>query len=430
MSELGDGALDALFRAGPLLAAEAGEAGGVVARSDVAADPVHLVGRHVDLVALGVAQFQVLALDAADSALDEACEAGDAVFDVDDVVAGREVGEERLASGPAFARQPAALFDEPEDFGVGEERERRVGGGEPPTMRERAVDDADGTGRGGRGLRGEGGRDAFLGQYFSRALGLLGDDDQCAAASGRLGGVGGESAEPAAVGIRLGERKAGRGGIVGGGWLLGGGVGPAIDGPAREVELPVVGVEQGAELLLWSMGKREARGQFVARLEVLTHLLGLCVVLFQCVGDVHGFVEDEQAGGGQVLEHVSRRQEWQVEALFGERISGRKAGELLFEPLAHLGGAAAQIELLRERRGRGGQVDQLAGGADSGGLKQLLGALGIDVEAAKALDAVTEEFDSQRGVFGRGEAIDDASAAGDVTGQLHERLRLIAEGEK
>ena len=89
MREFSDGALDALLRAGPFLAAEPGEVGRVVARSHVAADAVHLVRRHVDLVALGVAQFQVLTLDATDCALDEASEAGDAVLDVDDVVAGR-----------------------------------------------------------------------------------------------------------------------------------------------------------------------------------------------------------------------------------------------------------------------------------------------------------------------------------------------------
>ena len=64
---------------------------------DVAGDAVGLLDGHEEPVALGVGQLQVLALDTLDAADDEAVEAGDAVLDVDDVVARVEVGDEGRA---------------------------------------------------------------------------------------------------------------------------------------------------------------------------------------------------------------------------------------------------------------------------------------------------------------------------------------------
>ena len=63
--------------------------------ADVLAQRVDLVGRHVELVVALVLEQQVVALDAADRALDHAVVAADAVLVVDDVVAGLEVLEER-----------------------------------------------------------------------------------------------------------------------------------------------------------------------------------------------------------------------------------------------------------------------------------------------------------------------------------------------
>ena len=57
---------------------------------------VDLVGRHVELVVAAVLEQQVVALDAADGALDHAAVAGHAVLVVHDVVAGLEVVEEAL----------------------------------------------------------------------------------------------------------------------------------------------------------------------------------------------------------------------------------------------------------------------------------------------------------------------------------------------
>ncbi len=62
LRQVGHGPPHPLLGARPLLAAQAGESGRVVPGADVAADPVQLVGGYEQLVALGVAQLQVLAL--------------------------------------------------------------------------------------------------------------------------------------------------------------------------------------------------------------------------------------------------------------------------------------------------------------------------------------------------------------------------------
>ena len=69
--------------------------------ADVLAQHVDLVGGHVQPVVALVRDEEVVALDAADRALDHALVAADAVLDVDDVHAGLEVLED--AEGVAAA---------------------------------------------------------------------------------------------------------------------------------------------------------------------------------------------------------------------------------------------------------------------------------------------------------------------------------------
>ena len=88
---------------GEVAAAEAVQRRGLAA--DVLAQRVDLVGRHVQLVAALVGDEQVVALDAADRALDHALVLADAVLVVHDVVAGLEVLEEaRRSRGVAGGR--------------------------------------------------------------------------------------------------------------------------------------------------------------------------------------------------------------------------------------------------------------------------------------------------------------------------------------
>ena len=87
---------DLALRLGEVAAAEAVQRRRLAA--DVLAQRVDLVGRHVQLVAALVGDEQVVALDAADRALDHALVLADAVLVVHDVVAGLEVLEEARRS--------------------------------------------------------------------------------------------------------------------------------------------------------------------------------------------------------------------------------------------------------------------------------------------------------------------------------------------
>ena len=275
-------ATDPGFRPAPLLTAQAGEAWFVFARAGVTADPVDLLRRHVEAVAVGVAQLQVLPLDITDTALDEASEASDPVFDVDDVVAGGELGQERLRRqrGGGSPRKTAALLHEAEDLGVGEQRQRWLRGRQPPAVRQRARDEGDDARlRRGR-LGGEGGGHALLLQHLRQPLRLLRDDDQRSASSGGLGCGGGQVAQAAAVGVGrrerqparcTSERRRGVAALVRG----------RLDRPAREMEPPGLLVELRSQLFPGRVGRRKAGGQLAPRLQVLTHLLGLGVVLLQ-----------------------------------------------------------------------------------------------------------------------------------------------------
>ena len=93
---------------------------------DVLAQAVDLVARHVELVAALVGEQQVVALDAADGALDHPLVVPDAVLVVDDVVARLEVLEE--AGSLALARPGLTVGSAPTgEVALGDDGQLRLG---------------------------------------------------------------------------------------------------------------------------------------------------------------------------------------------------------------------------------------------------------------------------------------------------------------
>ena len=107
----------------------------MLARADVAGDAVDLLDGHEQPVALGVVQLEDTRARRPRRCADQPVEARDAVLDVHDVVAGREVGEEGLA---VRRRPDAPPLREAEDLRVGPERQLR--GRELPSRRQRPGD--------------------------------------------------------------------------------------------------------------------------------------------------------------------------------------------------------------------------------------------------------------------------------------------------
>ena len=136
LGDLADGGPDLALGLGEVAAAEAVQRRRLAA--DVLAERVDLVGRDVELVAALVRDEQVVALDAADRALDHALVLADAVLVVHDVVAGLEV----LERGRALALAGAGLAVRPPptgEVGLGDDGDLGVGQG-AATM-ERGDDD-------------------------------------------------------------------------------------------------------------------------------------------------------------------------------------------------------------------------------------------------------------------------------------------------
>ncbi len=100
LGDLADRAAHPALRLGEVGATEAVQHGCLAAH--VLAQGVDLVARHVQLVAALVGEQQVVALDAADGALDHALVLADPVLVVDDVVAGLEVFEQARALALAW----------------------------------------------------------------------------------------------------------------------------------------------------------------------------------------------------------------------------------------------------------------------------------------------------------------------------------------
>ena len=100
---LAGGAFDAGLGTLPLLRAEPGERGRTVERRDVWGHAVEVLHGDVELVALGVVDDEVLAVVALARGASGAGEPAHAMLDVDDVVTGVQLGQERVASSRSSA---------------------------------------------------------------------------------------------------------------------------------------------------------------------------------------------------------------------------------------------------------------------------------------------------------------------------------------
>ena len=105
-----------------------------------------MLRRHVELVALGVLQREVLALAVVTGDVAHARESGDAVVDVDDVRAGHELREECLSPSRVAAQRAAAL-GVAEDLGVREDGQRAGLELQPHALLQRRRGQRDGAGR-------------------------------------------------------------------------------------------------------------------------------------------------------------------------------------------------------------------------------------------------------------------------------------------
>ena len=124
VGDLGDGAPGALLDLLPLGGAQPVQRGDRLPRADVASQPVGLMHGHVELVALGILDLEVLALRAIHGHPDQAVEAADAVLDMHHEVARLHVGEEHLRRHRARPLRPPRLRLPPaKQLGVGEEPE-------------------------------------------------------------------------------------------------------------------------------------------------------------------------------------------------------------------------------------------------------------------------------------------------------------------
>ena len=122
LGHLPGGPLDPLLDAGPFGGAEAGEVGGVVLGPHVGGDPVQVVGGNVELVAVGVLQYQVFPVFAAVVYVGGAGEPGHPMVDVDYEGPGDQVGKSDFR--PVFRAAgsvTAAFFNRAEQLGVGQQ---------------------------------------------------------------------------------------------------------------------------------------------------------------------------------------------------------------------------------------------------------------------------------------------------------------------
>ena len=142
LGEILDGGAGLALGALPVLGTQAGEGRRTIARTDIAGHPVDLIDRHIDLIAGGVAQYQILALDLADSTTDHALVDGDAMFNMDNVIPNLEPAQEGGAilgaAGSAAVLGERAALAHTKDLSVSVEGQSE--GGQPPASFQRTVD--------------------------------------------------------------------------------------------------------------------------------------------------------------------------------------------------------------------------------------------------------------------------------------------------
>ena len=183
LGQVVDGPLDPLLRPDPVGPAEPAELGPLAAR--VAADPLDLLDRDVDPVALGEAQLEVVALLAGPAAAEHLLVAGDAVVDVDDEVARGQPLEDVARDDPPHRLRPADP-DGAEQLAVGDER-KAVGTADEPAV-QAPLDEGDRAGR-RRGVDPAHGGDRTTGlaEQLRQPGGLVrGEDDPLAVLGPRL----------------------------------------------------------------------------------------------------------------------------------------------------------------------------------------------------------------------------------------------------
>ena len=124
VGDLGDSTAGALFDLFPLRGAQPVQGGNRLPRADVAGQPVGLMHGHVELVALGILDLQVLAFRAIHGHPDQAVEAADAVLDMHHEVARLHIGEEHFRRHrPRPLRPPRLRLPPTKQLGVREEPE-------------------------------------------------------------------------------------------------------------------------------------------------------------------------------------------------------------------------------------------------------------------------------------------------------------------
>jgi hypothetical protein len=102
----------------PFRAPQAAQGRGLVAGTDVAADAVYPFNGHIEPVTGGILQNKVFSLDSVGGHPGQTAEPGDAVVDMDDIIAGGQLGKE-----PAVRYRPllacSRLLHKAEEFGIG-----------------------------------------------------------------------------------------------------------------------------------------------------------------------------------------------------------------------------------------------------------------------------------------------------------------------
>ncbi len=409
LSDLAHGAAHLALRLGEVAAAQPVQHRRLAAH--VLAEGVDLIAGHVQLVAALVLQEQVVALGAADGALDHALVLADAVLVVHHVVAGFEILEQ--AGALALARARLAVGAAPAgEVGLGDDGQ--LGGGHAAA----AVQGCRGDVPAGFGEVGVGadGREAqtAVEQQAAHPLGgtlSVGRDHDPEAIGEQLAQAVGEAfavAHHRPPTARVHHRRIGVLGCV-------------ADGPHRlaaRQQAVGVGVQPGECLGgVAGPGAGQGAGQVV--------LLGQ-----QVVGPVaHAPRLDEgDLGGGR--QHVGdqlgapcRRvvdQPRQPALHAVEQSAFGEALPLLSSPrLGGHEGSSAGAHLL------GG--NELAGGEDERLVQVERAALVVDRELGEPIDLVAPQVDADGCVGGGRKDVDDGAALGDLAAVLDELLTAVAE---
>jgi hypothetical protein len=442
--EVGDGALDPLLGPEPLGPAQLGQRGVLAAR--VAADAVDLLHGQEDLVCAGEAQLQVVALIAGGAAAKHPLVAGDAVIDVDDEVAlgqplqnvARHDPAKRLGPPDANGAEQLAISHEHQAIRAFGETAVEAAPDESPSALRRSVGQ----------VVGDGGRKSLLAQQFGQPRSLVG----CQHDPTAVGGPGphrfGEAGRPG----RRQRRLA-----------------PPEDVPhrrattrrRRSLRLPRQFEGATAEQAALPLPRTQVRlgplpGEIACGHQLGAALLSLAPQEIGRVGDVAGFVEDEERARWQVIEprggaqnggpNLGRVACLQSAGSGGDvmdvtRVRSQLSGsgtDRVFEAGHVRGEPVRKLRTVPRKTGHSladlghspGRDEELTGGEQDHFLHGPEAALVCWVEDAHRVDLVAEQLDpdGQRG--GRWKHVDEAASAGEFTAAGHFEDRVVAEAEE